>query len=166
MPLLIDCYNVLHTDMPQQLAGLEEVALCNALANSKWSRERISVVCDGVVKPGGPAVSPVEEVDLVYSGPGRSADDVIIQMIDHDSAPRRLLVISSDREIQKAARRRRAKSWTSDRFIHELAKSIQSGSKTKSRSKSVMSDNDVRKWAEAFGLDPDEPVDPDDDWFG
>ena len=105
MPLLIDCYNVLHAQKPVSLAGLEEASLCALLAASPWARSGVTVVCDGRPKPHSPtpgelASSPGGGVELIFSGPGRSADDVIIGLIEKDSAPRRLTVVSSDRTIQ------------------------------------------------------------------
>lgn len=122
MGLLIDGYNVLFTDMPVNLAGLDEIALCVLLSRSVWADGPITVVYDGQVKPHGPARSPVESVNLVYSGAGRSADELIISAIDADTAPRRLLVVSTDRQIQKAARRRRCQVMDSKAFVHHLAK--------------------------------------------
>lgn len=120
MPLIVDCYNVLHTTMPPMLAGLDEAGLCRALARTPWASGPITVVADGRVKPLGVVESPVDAVDLVYAGSHRSADDLIIDLIDADSAPRRLTVVSSDRQIRAAARRRRAKDMTSDTFIDKL----------------------------------------------
>ena len=49
-----------------------------------------------------------------------SADALIEELIRAESAPRRLVVVSSDREIQRAARRRRAKAVASDAWYAEL----------------------------------------------
>ena len=156
MPLLIDCYNLLHAPMPPSLAGLEEDGLCRRLAVSLWAGGGISVVCDGVVKPGTPAFSPVPQVQLIYSGPGRSADDVIIEMIDADSSPRRLYVVSDDREIQKAARRRRCQVLSTGSFIRTLAASRPpSGTASAAgRSRAALSPNQVDAWLQQFGIDP------------
>jgi len=169
MPLLIDCYNVLHARMPGMLAGLDEVGLCFALGRSGWANERVTVVCDGNPKPLGLIESPVDNVELVYSGQGRDADTVIIEMIGADTAPKRLTVVSSDREIQKAARRRRAKVLGSDQFIAQLAASLSSGAgapPTAKPSPGKLSDDDVNRWLERFGFDVeqiDDGGDPDEE---
>lgn len=121
MPLILDCYNVLHATMPPSLAGLDEAGLCRVLSRSRWAGEAVALVCDGLPKALRRIESPVSGVEIVYAGHGRSADDLIIAMIDADTAPRRLVVVSSDRQIQKAARRRRAIALSSDRFIATLA---------------------------------------------
>jgi len=117
MPLIIDCYNLLHAPMPPNLAGLEERRLCALLAASPWAKQPITIVCDGSVKPGGLATSPNPEVDLIYSGPGRSADTVIIEHVNQNTAPRRLTVATNDRAIQKAVRTRKARVMSIDRFV-------------------------------------------------
>ena len=155
MALLIDCYNVLYTTMPTPLAGLDEAGLCVALG--RWrGGGRIVVVCDGSVKPHGPEMSPAEGVELVYSGPGRSADDVIIAMIDADSAPRRLTVVSNDRAIQKAARRRRCRVMTCERLIGTLtARRASPTAQQRGRVTPTdpLSEDEVQRWLDHFGID-------------
>jgi len=163
MPLIVDCYNLLHHDMPASLAGLEEGRLCRLLAASRFRNERIAVVCDGVVKPDGLRRSPVEGVDLVYSGKKRSADDVIISMINRDSAPRRLTVVSNDREIQRAAGRRRAKALACDALISHLCQVAEAGPATPAPNDTVngpLCDTDIMNWAREFDVDPHRPIDP------
>ena len=157
MPLLVDCYNVLFAPMPTSLAGLDEAGRCRALARSAWRGQHAVVVCDGVVKPHSPEESPVDGVELRYSGRGRSADDVIVELIDADSAPRRLTVVSSDRQVQKAARRRRCKVVSSEDFIRVLAtqSSIVDPSDKGDLSRSL-SEEETNQWLEQFGIDPRE----------
>ena len=94
-------------------------------------RGGIVVVADGRVKPRGAASSPVEGVQLIYAGvvggEGCSADDIIIERIRVDSAPKRLTVVSSDREIRAAARARGAKDLPSDLFIERLTRDHATG---------------------------------------
>ena len=155
MPLIIDCYNVLHATMPPGLAGMDEAGLCRAVARSIWRGERTVVVCDGSVKPHTISESPVASVELIYSGPGRSADDVILEMIESDTAPRRLVVVSTDRELRKAARRRRARALTSEEFIHILATPLAPGADPVGRAASSPLDKaQVDRWLKQFGFDP------------
>lgn len=157
MPLIIDGYNVLHeSDKPSSLAGLDEALLCAALARSDLRSQCPVVVCDGRPKPLGFTESPSPGVSLIYSGPSRSADDVIIAMIEADSAPRRLIVASSDRVIRRAARRRRATSWTSVEFLRHLAGALGGGPPpTDKPDVGNLSPEQVRHWLEQFGVDED-----------
>jgi predicted RNA-binding protein with PIN domain len=160
--LIVDCYNVLRTTMPPALAGLDEAGLCRALARSAWAGQRITVVCDGAPKPHA-RDSPVPEVELVYAGRGESADDLIAGLIEADSAPRRLTVVSSDRAIQKAAKRRRAAAMSSEELIHVLASGAGApgtryGPSTGGRINrgKPLEAPEVDRWLEEFGFDPEE----------
>ncbi len=164
MTLLIDCYNLLHVPMPPSLAGLDEAWLCRLLARSRYRSGGIVVVCDGVAKPGGPNESAVPEVDLVFSGPARSADDVIVALVHKHSAPRRLTVVSNDRQIQKAARRRRARISTCEQLVHELLHGDGDSSDRTDDGKpgpQTLSDEQVGYWSAQFGVDPQMPIDGD-----
>ena len=83
---LIDCYNFLFADMPQDLAGLDELGLAVILAGSGFCE--VVLVCDGDPKPGVPSGELCGGVRAVYSGKGRTADSVIIEMLKKHSAPR------------------------------------------------------------------------------
>ena len=160
--LLVDCYNLLHAPMPEALAGLEEVRLCRLLACSQYRRRPMVVVCDGVVKPQGPVESPVAEVELIYAGSERSADDLIISEIDRYSAPRYLTVVSNDRQIRKAARRRRAKLCSCQQMIHHLVQIMSCAAPSEHAHKPIgeeLSDDEAHRWAKEFGLDPHKPFD-------
>ncbi|MEO0963716.1 MAG: NYN domain-containing protein [Planctomycetota bacterium] len=153
--LLIDAYNVLHATMPAVLAGLDEAGLCVALKRSAYRLHRAVVVCDGRVKPLGPDASPVDGVDLVYSGSVRSADDVIIERIEGSDAPRRLIVVSTDRQIRAAARKRRCVSVTSDAFVARLAETLdrRPPPPRDAKPQGRLSDDQVQRWLRHFGLE-------------
>jgi predicted RNA-binding protein with PIN domain len=160
MPLFIDCYNLLHATMPPSLAGLDEDGLCRVLAASPWRGDRIVVVCDGMVKPGTPSASPVASVELIYSGSSKSADDVIMEMTAANSAPRRLYVVTDDREIQKAVKRRKAQVIGTSAFIRALASSRPEGSRIDSttRHRPTLPEGEVNQWLKEFGIDPNAPA--------
>lgn len=166
MSLIIDCYNVLHTTMPPHLAGLDESRLCHLLMASPFRGTKITIVCDGKVKPHTPTVSPVDGVKLIYSGPHRSADDLIIKQIGVDTAPRRLIVVSSDRQIQKAARRRRAKIMPSGELIKILSRLSTSAPDGAAPSPASLSPQEVEHWLSQFDLKGDELLDERDQPWG
>jgi predicted RNA-binding protein with PIN domain len=153
--LLVDAYNVLHVPMPPALAGLDEAGLCTAIARSRFAGQSAVVVCDGRPKPLGAEASPVESVQLLYSGVSRKADHVIMDMVARHSAPRRVLVVTNDREIRAAARRRRARLMHSEDFITRLASSLGQRAPAAGRAKPSPDDLDddaVQRWIEEFGL--------------
>ncbi|BAM04401.1 NYN domain-containing protein [Phycisphaera mikurensis] len=124
MRLLIDCYNLLHAAMPPVLAGLNERRLCELLVGSRWDRGAgsVIVVADGGVKPGGPVAGDAGgPARMRYAGPSRTADDVLIGLIEEASAPRRLAVVTDDREIRRAAKKRKVRPVDTESFVRKLA---------------------------------------------
>lgn len=164
MPLIIDCYNLLHQPMPPSLAGLDEQGLCRALAASHWAADHATIVCDGSPKPGAPAGSPVAGVSVLYSGPRRSADDLIRCLLHKSSAPRRVTVVTNDRELRQAARRRRARVLSCAAFIHSLARPAAAPPAADGDCKPGIDPADLpdaEQWARRFGLDPHQSLDDD-----
>ena len=170
MPILIDCYNVLHADKPPVLAWLSEASLCILMARSSWARSGVTIVCDGSPKPHSPDLMAVDPVELIFSGVGQSADDVIIRLIDEDSAPKRLTVVSSDQVIRRAARRRRARDWTAEAFLNRLAKVVIKGKgkaddppqESSKPGGGEMTDHHINEWLTEFGLAEKQAPDQDD----
>jgi len=146
--LLVDVSNVLHTTgvLPEHMLngpeGLDVPELARLISGSRYARRRTVLVCDGVgpvdttkreaTHAGGGVATPtptntapsgkeIAGLDVVYAGACQEADDVIELLIARDSAPRRLLVVSTDRRLARAARRRRAQSITSEGFLRHLA---------------------------------------------
>lgn len=160
MALIVDGNNVLHSAMPAMLDGLGVAGLCRALARTPWAKQGVTVVCDGHPGVLGTIESPVPEVELVWSGHGRTADALIIARIEAHPAPRSLTVVSTDREIRLEAKSRGATVWTSDAFIARLAEALRRP-QTPTPDKPAdprLGDDEVRDWLRAFGVsDPPPP---------
>ena len=171
MPVIIDGNNLLHAPKPPALAGLDELGLCRALGRTMWGREGVRIVCDGDPGPLNRPASPVGGIELVYAGANRSADAVIEQLVAADTAPRRLLVVSTDRRVQRAAQRRRARAWDSERFLHELAAALASRSAQPdpgAAPDATLPPEQVEQWLATFGYRAEPDVDDAeadaDDW--
>ncbi|MEQ8318511.1 MAG: NYN domain-containing protein [Phycisphaerales bacterium] len=143
--LLVDTSNVLYVTgvLPQHMmgdgAGLDLPGLARLISTSRYGRRRAVLVSDGVgpsrandaalaSETGAPEATntapsgkEVAGLDVVYAGANQEADDVIELLLARDTAPRRLLVVSTDRRLIRAARRRRAQSITSEAFLRHLA---------------------------------------------
>lgn len=157
--LLVDAYNVLMVTgvLPPDLAGLDESGLASLIAAGRYARREARLICDGTPRGKAPG-SASGRVTIVYAGPGREADDVIEALIEVDSAPRRLLVVSTDRRVRKAARRRRAPSMTSDVFLRQLAEDhARTPRKGRQTPPIPLERPAVARWMEEFGFryDPD-----------
>lgn len=118
MPVLIDGNNLLFAARdadPEKPVG--RARLCELLG--QWSRrvrEQTTVIFDGPT-PHGELASQIagREIEVGYSE-SEKADLLIIARIQSNSAARRLVVVSTDREIARAAKRRRASPMRSDEF--------------------------------------------------
>jgi hypothetical protein len=90
-----------------------------------------------------------------FAPPGKEADDVIEDLIAGHSAPKRLLVVSSDHRLHKAARRRKAKVRDSDKFLDACESAAQRVSQVeeplKERHSAKLSPEEVAAWAAEFG---------------
>ena len=125
MRWLIDGYNVMHAGgrlgpkigreafRRARRRFLDELA--QALGSDRASQT--TVVFDASVPPGDfPVVTTYRGIHLVFALGDEDADTRIEQLIEHDSDPRTLTVISSDRRIRQAASRRRARPLTAEQF--------------------------------------------------
>ena len=159
MPVVIDGNNLLHAARRAETSTLliGRSMLCDAIG--RWAQrrnERVHVVFDGPAPPrplagqiGHPAIQ------VTYSGPGISADSVLTEILQTDSAARRLLVVSSDLEIVRAARRRRARSVGADEFWRMVQRDLSRGrpaQKEPKEKESGLSPDDVQRWLDEFEL--------------
>ena len=120
MPLLVDTWNVLHQTgvLPPDLAGVGLKGLGQLIQRSRWGSAGVVLVCDGT--PSGPHMGLPVGIRAVFSGHDREADEVIEGYIAASSAPRRLTVVSSDRRIRTAARKRSCSVLTAELFLERL----------------------------------------------
>jgi len=164
--LLVDTYNVLHhplalRELPHDSGPAELAAL---IAASRHRRSRALLVCDGMPRKLGPVAHRdaelrfhVEGSELLYAGQGRDADSLIERLIEADSSPRRLTVVSSDRRIQRAGRRRKCRVMPSDDFLGVLLRDASSASQQWQRptftTEVPLSPAAIRYWKDLFKID-------------
>jgi predicted RNA-binding protein with PIN domain len=159
--LIVDAYNVLHVTgvLPPELAGLEAPDLADLIAMSRWGRHQAIVMCDGT-RPKDMRAVERGSVRVTYAGGGASADAAIERLVDESSHPRRLTVVSNDREVQRSARRRGAKVLRSDDFLRQLATDAARAPRGRRsvarRDPGPLSSRQVDAWLRYFGIDPEE----------
>ncbi len=166
MPILIDGNNLLfaaHDADPDRPVGRGRLGQILA----EWSLrtgEPVQVVFDGPAPPrvlaeqiGGQAIQ------VRYSGAGVPADDLVIREIDASSAPRRLVVVSSDREVARAARRRRCTAVRSDDFWSQVLAELSRPKRKPLPPEKLhgLSRDQADRWAREFGLTGDNATDSD-----
>lgn len=117
--------------------------------SKRTAPEKVRVIFDGT-PPYGPLAEQIrdERIDVKYAA-GRTADELIIEYIAADSSPRRLTVVSTDREIRDAARRRQCKMETSEDFSKALVRMLD-------RSRQASSAKNAEPPEKRVGLTPEQ----------
>lgn len=160
VPVVIDGNNLLHAARTVQEAGplIGRAILCDTLGQwAKQRGERVHIVFDGPApnpQLAGQIGNPAIEVS--YSG-GASADAVLIEMLETDSAARRMLVVSSDREVVRAARRRRAQPIRSEEFWALVRQDLarpRPVCREPEEKKRGLKPGATEEWLRDFGLNP------------
>ena len=127
---VIDGYNLIHAlgmiQRHMNPGGLED-SRSKLLAFLAWAfgadSARVRVVFDAKHAPRGvPKQQRRHGLHIHFAPTNQSADDWIEKMIDEESQPRSLIVISNDMRLQNAARHRGARAWSHEALLDFLEK--------------------------------------------
>lgn len=167
MAIIVDGYNVLHASrwLASLWKGVDRAQFCRLLGRlARHGGEKITVVFDALPSEPDPSGVNIPNIEVIYSGHGRTADDVIIQLIGASSGPRELTVVSSDREIKSAAKRRGCKVRSAEEFIktsaRQLAQARDKQNREPSEKEKGLTRSETDKWLSEFGIDPKQEEDP------
>ena len=158
MPILIDGNNLLGA-LAEVHEALGRLGLCQLLGGLIAAGQTVEVVFDGPAPQAGLARQIAETGIITAYSAGEPADELIGRRIADSSAPRRLTVVSSDRQIRQAARRRRCHGIRSEDFARQLLRMRHSpppkppAEPTEKRT--GLSPAHRRQWLAEFGLDED-----------
>ncbi|RJP17559.1 MAG: hypothetical protein C4520_16475 [Candidatus Abyssobacteria bacterium SURF_5] len=122
MALLIDGHNLIGKMSGISLADPDdEEQLIRILAQHlQLRRQKVTVVFDRAAELySGPRYER-GDVRVIFALPPISADEIIIEMIRKDPNPKGLTVVSSDNEIRRCARSRRARTISAEEFARTL----------------------------------------------
>jgi hypothetical protein len=162
MSLLIDGYNLLYAvgivGRDTGGVGLQRslTAMLNFLAETIDPNllRRTTVVFDSVA-PGFSLSGEYQGLAVRFAGYGRDADSLLEELILANTAPRRLVVVSSDHRLQRAAHRRRARAVDSDVWYRELIAAararLQQAQQSSGRPIVPLLEEDVNYWVRQFG---------------
>lgn len=152
MNLLIDTWNVLHQTgiLPPESAGIGVKGLVRMIKGSRWRTELVTLVCDGT--PTG-AEDGGTQIEIIFTGPYRTADDEIIRRVAESSAARSILVVTSDREIIRAIKTDGAQRLGSADFLQVLVDDNTLSAARKIHRPVGLSQTGVDSWREQFGID-------------
>lgn len=137
MPIIIDGYNLLCTcgfvgskvgpGTLERARGSFLGFLCQVFPKSE--RSDVTVVFDSALRVSDlPNQVNHQGLQVHYATGHRDADELIIEFIQRHSAPKTLLIVSSDHQIQVAAKRRRARFLDSDVWYDQILEQKKSDS--------------------------------------
>lgn len=110
----------------------------------------ITVVFDPGGHPSSQRKILGQGISVLWAPPGSSADGLIRLLLEKSTYPRGLTVVSSDREVRKAARVRRAKVMRAERFARELSKKRKSTAPQNQEKGEGLSEAEIEEWMRLF----------------
>jgi predicted RNA-binding protein with PIN domain len=164
MGLLIDGYNLLYASGVLAPDGRgtslqrARTALLDYLERVVDPDElpRTTVVFDArYAPPGLPRQARHGDILIRFAARHREADDLLEELIQQDTAPRQLTVVSSDHRVQRAARRRKAIAIDSDIWVARQTKRRRlPPAPASAKPTEPLTDAEVQSWLAEFGEDP------------
>ncbi len=127
MPFLIDGHNLIGA-MPDLSLGDpdDEARLVERLQRlALRTGRRITVIFDRGAPAGVSASLSRGSVTVRFAPREATADDLLIRQIQAERNPRGLIVVSSDRGVREAARRRGAQAWSAAEFLAYMRRHLE-----------------------------------------
>ena len=156
--LIIDGYNLLRAvqNLSEQTAGVADTQICHIISRYlTLTKSRGAIIFDGVGPRDKTGFNNVANLEVVFSGRSKEADDIIEKLVLQNSAPRSLTVVSSDRRIKSAANKKKATAINSIDFWLEMLKTLDKKAKRKSEPPAKylgISEAETEYWLRLFGL--------------
>ncbi len=158
MPFLIDGYNLLRAiqKKDEEFAPLTDVQLCQRLGLYLTRiAETGEIIFDGTGPRDKSPFDNIPNLEIIFAGMSVEADAVIEEKIQANSAPKRLVVVSNDRRIQAAARKRKTELLKSEIFWAQVEKELSKkrGIKEPRQKRSgELTEGETDRWMELFDL--------------
>jgi predicted RNA-binding protein with PIN domain len=159
MPFIIDGYNLLHSidQTSEDWNEVGDIRLCHILGRYfKLIDEKGEIVFDGKGPPEKSRFENIERLEVLFTGLTTDADTVIENKIQSNSAPKGLVIVSSDRRIRRAAALRKATAMKSDDFWQAVIREM--GRKRKKKAEPAakrkgLNQSETKQWMKYFGID-------------
>lgn len=158
MPVIVDGYNLLRAIQKndEQFETLTEAGLSRILSDYlKRIRDHGHIVFDGLGPPDKSNLGGFGNLEVYFSGPDTDADTVIEQKILDNTAPKSLLIVSTDRRLRAAAGKRKAVSIRSEIFFLEVIRQLDRKKPTPEpqQKRQGLTDSETETWMDLFDLD-------------
>ena len=157
MMFIIDGYNLLHAipKVDESMALITDLQLCRIVDNFlKQTGNSGEIIFDGIGPPDKTGFDNMSRLEISFSGLNTDTDTIIEDKISASTAPKRLIIVSSDRRIRKAARARKAISLKSEEFWNNIDKQLSKKRRKKEpeAKRSGLSESETKQWLDFFGL--------------
>ena len=154
---IIDGHNLLHTifKLEGDSGATSDVGLCRILGRYfKLTGEKGEMIFDGTGPPDKGGFDNISNLEVFFAGVRSDADTVIEDKISANTAPKRLIIVSSDRRLRKAARIRKATSMKSDVFWNDVQKQLsrKRPEKEPTEKRQGLNEGETEQWLEFFGF--------------
>jgi predicted RNA-binding protein with PIN domain len=156
--LIIDGYNLLRAvqSFSEQPFNITDVQLCLVLSEYLVRvKKKGKIVFDGIGPRDKTVFKNIKNLEVIFSGTSREADDIIEKLVLENTAPKRLIVVSSDRRIKTAAKKRKATALDSADFWMEVIKALEKKRRRKPEPQAKftgISELETDFWLREFGL--------------
>ena len=157
MPFIVDGYNLLHfiQKASEDFGAISDVQFCRIISEYlRQISEKGEVIFDGTGPRDKTGFDNISNLEVFFSGLRSDADTVIEDKIKASTAPRRLTIVSSDRRLRDAARKRRATSVKSQVFWDDVQKQLSRKTKVKEplAKREGLSEGETELWLKIFDL--------------
>ena len=155
--ILIDGYNLLWAVKQTGQTGLpDDVELCRILGRYlKQIGQSGEIIFDGIGPPDKTGFDNITNLEVFFSGRNSDADTVIEDKIKANSAPKSLLVVSSDRRLRDAAHSRKAASVKSQVFWNDVQKELSKKEKLDepTQKQQGLTEGETQQWLKLFSIE-------------
>jgi predicted RNA-binding protein with PIN domain len=116
--------------------------------------EKGEIIFDGTGPPDKSGFDNLSNLEVFFAGLGTDADTVIEDKISVSTAPKKLTIVSSDRRLRSAARKRKATSIKSDVFWNDLQKQLsrKRPAKEPAEKRQGLNEGETEQWLDFFGF--------------
>jgi len=156
--LIIDGYNLLRAvqNLSEQSFNITDAQLCRIIDEYLGRiKKRGGIVFDGIGPRDKTVFNNLRNLEVVFSGSNREADDIIEKLILENTAPRNLTVVSSDRRIKTAANKRKATTADCVDFWTEVIKILEKKKKRQVEPQAKftgITEAETEYWLREFGF--------------
>lgn len=126
MQYYIDGYNLLFkaswTHLATNLEKMREELLVDLNEKARFLNLQFVIVFDAPQQTDEMRRSHFQALEIIFSSYGQTADDLLIEMLEHHKTPQNVILVTSDKSLQRKAKAVKAQVQTIDEFLKTVQK--------------------------------------------